>query len=249
MKPSIAAATSHHNSNLDLMTKDHKFSLTYDELATFNKNIDSHVSQEQLRHENKLMRKQIDEMTKVQRQCWKVYNNCVSESSQVVDFHSGRSKTKVEIKAMASVIMRLSTVDHVGPIRFFIEFENRAQGDIECLIGREKDLTEDSCIWLFKDKKVMTVFPKQAFSMQHQTGKPIKNGCWQPSHLYLNIRSDSGCTFEICALFIQEEELNEKRQKRTTNTNDDKALSKNLIQKIKQKINELAEHKDGLKRA
>lgn len=65
----------------------------------------------------------------------------------MIELHSGRSKMKVEIKAMASVILRVSTVDHVGPIRFHIEFENRAQGDLECLIGREKELNEENCIW------------------------------------------------------------------------------------------------------
>lgn len=46
-----------------------------------------------------------------------VYNNVISESSAVIDLNSNKTAQKVEIKAMATSMIRVSTVGHFGPMR------------------------------------------------------------------------------------------------------------------------------------
>ncbi len=61
----------------------------------------------------------------------------MSEASTIHELPSDRSEIKVEIKAMASLMYRLVTHGHSGPIRLAVSFSPRCEGDILCLIHRE----------------------------------------------------------------------------------------------------------------
>lgn len=50
---------------------------------------------------------------------------------------------------------------------------------------------------------------------------------WQPENLFIQISSNSGCSFGISAVFVQAEEAEEKRANAVIGTNE-KAMS-NLI--------------------
>lgn len=64
------------------------------------------------KYANKNIQEEIKKLGTILRQVQMLYNKVVSEGPQVVDLPQNTTNTKVEIKAMASVIFRLSTVGH-----------------------------------------------------------------------------------------------------------------------------------------
>lgn len=77
----------------------------------------------------------------------------------------------------------------------------------------------------------MVITPYKAWHIKysHPKDKSAKSQhtIWQPENLYIQVSSNSGCQFGVSAVFVEEEEAEEKRANATMGTNE-KAMS-NLI--------------------
>lgn len=97
-------------------------------------------------------------------------------------------------------------------------------------------MSEDEYIWMFKNKVKMILYPKQAFSAKFQSHKDklsnAQSQVWQPEHLYIQFSSNSGCQFNLSAVFVQEEEAAAKRANHGS-TNNEKALSSLIRDQVK----------------
>lgn len=69
---------------------------------------------------------------------------------------------------MASVLLRLHTAGHKGPVRLQIQFNVRCEGDQVVLIHSDKDVSEDKYLWKFENKLNMFLYPKKAFNIKLQ---------------------------------------------------------------------------------
>lgn len=45
-----------------------------------------------------------------------------------------------------------------------------------CLVGRDKDISEDSNLWLYKSKTKMSLYAKKAYNPKLRTAKEIQSG-------------------------------------------------------------------------
>jgi len=68
-----------------------------------------------------------------------LYNKVISEAVNILELPSNKTEVKCEIKAMASITLKLSTEKHRGPIRLNLVFLPRCEGDTICIVGRNKD--------------------------------------------------------------------------------------------------------------
>ena len=140
------------------------------------------------------------------------FNKVVSEASKILDLQSGSPGIRIEVKAMATATFRVQTMGHAGPLKLVTDFAVRGEGDKICYVDRAKDVSEDKFIWVFRDKDKMLLYPKRAYSQYLRTELEIKKGhcdpnSWQPEAVYIQFSSNSGCAFNMAAIFVQEEEL------------------------------------------
>lgn len=50
-----------------------------------------------------------------------------------------------------------------GPIKITIDFSAKKEGDLTCYIDKLKDPCEEQCLWKFKNKQAIVIYPKRAF--------------------------------------------------------------------------------------
>lgn len=67
------------------------------------------------------------------------------EVSKIIDIKIG-NRARVEIHPMSFACLRLSTIDHIGPIKFTVDFLPRCEGDQTFYIHREPEIDEDNHI-------------------------------------------------------------------------------------------------------
>lgn len=183
-----------------------------------------------------------------------LFNKVISEQSNILELPTNKTELKVEIKAMASIAYSIVTAKHKGPIRLNIAFLPRCEGDLICIVGKDKDnMSEDNCILRFVDRQKMMLYPRVAFDPKQVLNTQFLNGppdkrVWQPDYLYLQISSNSGCQFSLTAVFTDEEEEAAKKAKAGQATPQHKAkfMVRDLVTS---KVGELKEQRDGLRKA
>lgn len=85
-----------------------------------------------------------------------------------------------------------------------------------CLIGLERAVSPEECICKFINKPTMVVHPKKAYDEGRRTAVEKRRGdpdlnAWQPVQLFLRIASSSGCSFDFTAVFISQEQAEERK--------------------------------------
>lgn len=160
----------------------------------------------------------------------------MTEGSQILDLPTNKTEVRVEIKAMASAMLKINTFEQKGPIKIQIQFQTRGEGDQTCLIHRERDISDENFIYEFKNKTRMCIYPKKAWTskLTHPKDKSASSPAtiWQPECLFVQISSNSGCSFTITAVFVLAEEAELKRANAKFGNNE-KALSNFIRDDIK----------------
>ena len=115
-------------------------------------------------------------------------NQLVSGGSQVITV-APETLTTLSAPSMSSVLVKVETKDHKGPIQFTVEILGRGDADLTCSVHTNQKVNLDSFIWQKKDlRKTMILRPFKAFDetllAPKQQVADWDKTLWQPEAIF-----------------------------------------------------------------
>lgn len=96
------------------------------------------------------------------------------------------------------MMFSLNVFNREGAIKMTTEFIPNCAGDITMNICKEKEnLKESSSTWTFVNKLSVVLYPSRVFNDKISKGRSKNTNIWQPETLFFEMKSSSGCAFNI----------------------------------------------------